>query len=420
MSIQQNFPSTRPSLNLNFARSQKLDPRITFTRTSSATRVNGDGLIEVVPANSPRFDFDPISGESLGLLVEEARSNFIKNSTSFDSNWVHNQTTPGATAAAQIITNTTETSSPDGTNNAAKIIQANDGWQRILQGVTTTNNNRHTFSIFVKRGNSDDCVIEITGNFNAGSRIRWSFNTETFSNFNTTNISNLKYVKYPNGWYRLSGDFLATSGSGTSGAVWFFPGLDIFGVPTSPAAYTYIYGYQLEEGSFPTSYIPTTTSTVTRTADNASITGSNFSDFYNPSEGTFITEVTTGTTASTGADWFRATDGNANVNSIRLTRSGVGATPQLLISKNNVGQAGPFTSGVQANIFYKLGCYYKNNDFGITNNGFPLSGASIGTSGEVPDVNRLLIASPSTNGYIKRLVYYPSRLPNDQLITLTK
>jgi len=52
MSISQNFPSTRPSLNLNFARSKKLDPRITFTRSSSATRTNAQGLIEVVGTNT--------------------------------------------------------------------------------------------------------------------------------------------------------------------------------------------------------------------------------------------------------------------------------------------------------------------------------------------------------------------------------
>ena len=81
MSIQQNFPAISPSLSLNFARSKTLDPRITFTRTTSGTRTNERGLVEVVPANSPRFDhsYDPVSGtvRSLGLLVEEARSNLF-------------------------------------------------------------------------------------------------------------------------------------------------------------------------------------------------------------------------------------------------------------------------------------------------------------------------------------------------------
>lgn len=77
MSISQNFPNTRPSLNLNFARSQTLDPRITFTRTTSGTRVGPDGYIEVIPADQPRFDFDPVTGECLGLIIEEQRQNLI-------------------------------------------------------------------------------------------------------------------------------------------------------------------------------------------------------------------------------------------------------------------------------------------------------------------------------------------------------
>ena len=69
MSISQNFPSTRPSLNLNFARSQKLDPRITFTRSSTATYTGGDGLIKIAATDTPRFDFNATTGDCLGLLI---------------------------------------------------------------------------------------------------------------------------------------------------------------------------------------------------------------------------------------------------------------------------------------------------------------------------------------------------------------
>jgi len=69
MSISQNFPNTRPSLSINFARSQRLDPRITFARTTSGTRVGPDGYIEVIPADQPRFDFDPVTGENSNLRL---------------------------------------------------------------------------------------------------------------------------------------------------------------------------------------------------------------------------------------------------------------------------------------------------------------------------------------------------------------
>ena len=87
MSIQQNFPAISPSLNLNFARSKTLDPRITFSRTTTATRMNEVGLIEVVDADKPRFDheYDPVSGnvKSLGLLIEDSRTNLLKRSEDF-------------------------------------------------------------------------------------------------------------------------------------------------------------------------------------------------------------------------------------------------------------------------------------------------------------------------------------------------
>jgi len=81
-SADLDAPVASPTLNLDFANSQELDPRITFTRGSIGTFVNKNGLIETAPANVPRFDYDPISGECRGLLIEEQRTNLVTNSTS--------------------------------------------------------------------------------------------------------------------------------------------------------------------------------------------------------------------------------------------------------------------------------------------------------------------------------------------------
>lgn len=75
-----NLPSLRPSLLLDFANSRSVDPRITFTRASTATRTNSKGLIESVASNAPRIDFDPVTGECKGLLIEEQRTNLLLNS----------------------------------------------------------------------------------------------------------------------------------------------------------------------------------------------------------------------------------------------------------------------------------------------------------------------------------------------------
>ena len=115
MSISQNFPNTRPSLNLNFARSKTLDPRISFIRiqtgNEAASYVDESGIIRYTSADEPRFDHDPITGECLGLLVEDLRANYMVNSNDFPS------TNTNADA------NTTETISPDGNYNATKLYE---------------------------------------------------------------------------------------------------------------------------------------------------------------------------------------------------------------------------------------------------------------------------------------------------------
>jgi hypothetical protein len=63
-----NYPEIRPTLDLNFARVKALDPRITFTRSSGGSYVGADGLIKYAGVNEARFDHDPVTGESLGLL----------------------------------------------------------------------------------------------------------------------------------------------------------------------------------------------------------------------------------------------------------------------------------------------------------------------------------------------------------------
>ena len=92
------YPTIRPTLDLNFAATKVLDDRITFTRDSIGTYVGEDGLIKYASNNVPRFDHDPITRESLGLLIEESRTNKVSNSITM---------TAGGTGS--VSTNTTET-----------------------------------------------------------------------------------------------------------------------------------------------------------------------------------------------------------------------------------------------------------------------------------------------------------------------
>jgi hypothetical protein len=417
MSIQQNFPSTRPSLNLNFARSQKLDPRITFTRTSSATRVNSDGLIEVVPANSPRFDFDPISGESLGLLVEEARSNLLLRSEELqDVYW--------STDNGTLESSTAQT--PRGDTFATKFVgNADTSWKRFFRFTPISAGNFYTASFFVKAAGIRYCSTYFRssefGDFNAGNMLVIDLETGDIAVGNT--ISG-KVEKFPNGWFRISISKLATASSQTqcvvslaeSLALTFNP--SILGDGTSGI---YIWGAQLEEGAFPTSYIPTTTSTVTRTADNASITGSNFSDFYNPNEGTIYTVFRKSLGTQTNQYPFAISDNTVN-NRFTLFTSGSSTLNFRLSSSGSSFNPSTlsFTAGepIKASIASAVG----------TNQSIASSTGVLSTPGSptsMPLVDRMYVGGAHSgleklNGTISQLIYYPSRLPNDQLITLTK
>ena len=105
MTIKALYPTTRPSLDLNFAATKRLDPRITYSRASTGTFVGSNGLIQSAAVNQARFDHNPTTGESLGLLVEEARTNLNLNSA----------------ATYNGLTNITSNSflAPDGTLTAA-------------------------------------------------------------------------------------------------------------------------------------------------------------------------------------------------------------------------------------------------------------------------------------------------------------
>ena len=81
----QDYPTTRPTLDLNFAATKKLDPRITYQRTGSASFTNEFGKVVLVGHNAPRFDHDPMTGECKGLLIEETRTNYVRVSTNMES-----------------------------------------------------------------------------------------------------------------------------------------------------------------------------------------------------------------------------------------------------------------------------------------------------------------------------------------------
>lgn len=176
---------------------------------------------------------------------------------------------------------------------------------------------------------------------------------------------------------------------------------------------------QLELGTFATSYIPTTSTSLTRNADVVSMTGANFSDWYNATEGTFVAGLLIPVIAG-GNYFFSATDGTIN-NEIAPRATGAAA----VISSVNTGgapQAGITAGTMVANTATTVSFAYKVNSFASALNG---AVAQTDTSGTVPTVDRLIIGARTStinyiNGYVRSLRYYPQRLTDAETRAFSK
>jgi hypothetical protein len=289
MSISQNFPNTRPSLNLNFARSKTLDPRISFIRiqtgNEAASYVDESGIIRYTSADEPRFDHDPETGECLGLIIEEQRENLFRYNTKHDEVWWINQ------SSSETI-NTTETLSPDGTNNATKLFGNNGATERqsIYQSISVTSGVTYTFSVFLKQGERRYATMWFDSP-NVSEGAFWG--ASSIIDLQTGTLatgSQTKIIPYPNGWYRcyvtatptatqtMNMNLSVGGPNNNNGAPYDATGDGSSGI--------YIWGHQLEADKDYSSYIPTSGSTVTRNSDNVWM--DDITDFFNPNEGTAI------------------------------------------------------------------------------------------------------------------------------------
>jgi hypothetical protein len=266
MTVKGIYPTSVPSLDLNFGKLKRLDPRITFTRASIGTFVGSNGLIQTAASGAARFDHNPATGESLGLLVEEARTNELTQSQTF-STWTLSN--------ASITTNVT--TSPDGTNNASKLIENSaTGSRSVSQSINPSGN--YTLSVFAKAAERNILTVIPASTGGGGTPVYFDLSNGTIST--SLGSATSAFIQgYPNGWYRCS----VTDTMGGFG----YPFIGVAAV-SGTQSYTgngtsgiYIWGAQLEAGTFPTSYIPTSGSIVTRAADVATIQGSNWLNIWN-------------------------------------------------------------------------------------------------------------------------------------------
>ncbi len=356
----------------------------------------------------PRFDYDPVTLQPRGLLIEEQRTNLLLRSEEFnDSYWTKENTTATTNAAI----------SPDGTQDAESIVSGTSGTMSVWRAnIGITANTTHTASVYVKAGTGLTSFSITLTNGALTNGVTSLFNLATGVVTSTTVIgaatntgSTIEAVG--NGWYRVSARALFDA-TATMARVNFILG--------QTSATAFLWGAQLEAGAFATSYIPTTASQVTRSADVALIQGSNFSGWYNVNEGTVATTADQYAPSSTGFNRVFQIDDNTNNNTIAVMKNN-GTSSQFFgyVSVGGVGQASLYTTSVTANTAFKTALAYKVNDFAFSFNG---ATPSTDTSGTIPTVTQMTIGSGSStplNGHIRSLAYYPRRLSNTELQAVT-
>jgi hypothetical protein len=420
------FPTVRngsifnaSSLDLQFARTKTLDPRVTFTRASSGTYVGSDGLLKTATTNEARFDHNPTTGESLGLLVEESRTNLLLQSNQFDTTWTNSQSSETAAAGT----------APDGTNTAWELrdtVDAVTTSHLIQQTIAFTSGLTYTASMWAKAGTLPAVnslgILFPSSAFGALLISRFNLSTGIVSSAAAGSTNTI--TAYPNGWYRCTMSLPATAT--TSAGIGFRTGTN------SATSYVgdgngtiLLWGAQLEAGAFPTSYIPTTTATATRSADVASITGANFSSFYNQVEGTLFADSNQANV--TPVSRIVAVSDNASSNRIILSRaSASGGNINFTVTDAGIAQVPTIILGtsIAAGTSNKVAAVYKAADFaGIVNGLTPVTQGT----GTVPGVLTQLtigngenLGSNPMTGTIKRITYWPQRLPNSTLQQITQ
>ena len=375
-----------------------------FTRDSIATRVNKEGLIEVVGKDKPRIDYtDSADGV---LLLENSSTNLITQSQAFDDSY---WTKSGSSVTSN------NAISPDGSLNASKLVEGTNNGGHFIKKRFDGSSSKYTNSIFVKAGE-----VTKVGFAESGSTDDYaSFDLESGSLISSGGNSSFSIKKISNNWFKIS----LTSDSNLTRNDFNISLLQdnyTSGVPYAQSyqgdgtSGIYIWGAQLEQQSYATSYIPTSGSTVQRAAETAN--GAGNSEVFNDSEG--VLYINTAALANDGTNrQISISDGNTNQRVYFGFRTNVN---EFLLSSRDSSYI--VTTIGDATNYNKYVFQYKSGNFKAFVNGFNYVLDADG--GLLPTgLNTLNFdngaGADDFYGKTKEISYYDTALTDEELETLT-
>jgi hypothetical protein len=409
------------ALDLPLAETKSITARVgptpVFTRSSTATFIGSNGLIQSAAINEPRFEHDPLTGVCGGLMLEQSRTNACLQSENFGTTWTND------TGLVNITTNVGL--SPDGLSTADKIAENTTLSNRriSIQAQSFAIGTTYTFSCYVKAAEREFVQLRF------GSAFGGQFQNFIVGGVNAGTIGSgvgatAAIQAYPNGWYRCS--ITAVSAATASSNVTIGPQISSTAAPWSPYIGTigsgiFVWGAQLEAGATATSYIPTTDGPAVRSQDLYTITGANFTDMYNQNEGSiFYAVIAVGATS--------AQSGVFGIHSSTRSNGGVfgvftGNQITNSVYAASFSSQANFVSATSRNTLVKNAIALRTDDFANSFNGDIVTD----TSGTLLTIfDRFVIGATGNTGgpqvgnnIFSSIKYYRKRLPNAKLQALT-
>ena len=353
-----------------------------FDRSGDATRINKDGLIETVSGGLPRLNYPLIDGVVSGcpsLLLEPVRTNLIPYSDFTNAAWTKSNATVSLSSEL----------SPMGVLNAYDVVYTSGGF--LVESVSTTKTigSSETISVFSKS--------DIVGTF-------LKFGGGTASG---TDVE--KKEDYGNGWFRYSVTRTFTEAE-TGNTQLIISSTDI-GLNTT------LFGAMIEQGSYATSYIPTSGGIATRSAETCNNAGD--VNTFNDSEGVLMAEISA--LAETGR--ISLNDSTTNNNVRFVYNSSTNVIEAILF--NGTNQSSLAYSLPALGSFNKIAFKYKENDFALWVNGIEVdSQVGSGTTFTSGTLSELDFDAGSNGlvpfyGSVKQLQYFDTALTDTDLEELT-
>ena len=368
-----------------------------FVRASTATQINKYGVLETVSAGVPRRDY---TNGVPALLIEPQRTNLFTYSEQFDNAYW---------SKTNIILTPNNKNSPNGSLTADLVLNSLSGAYINNASIIGSTGSVYTFSFYIKNNTSTSTLILIReGSSALSSTINWSGNTiSSISN----SIGSMNFIPFDDGWYKITGTYTALENNQQ---------LRIYPQSGGTTNSVYLWGAQLEVGSYATSYIQTVASTVTRVADTMSKTG--ISDLIGQSEGTMYCEIKN--IADDNIEKHITLSDGTNNNKIDLFYGfyGVGKI-YYEVKVAGVVQGGLLNGSLVVTNINKIAIIYKTNRFELWINGTKISQDLIGTTFSGNTLSILKTSSPNgTNpfyGNINSIQLYKTALTDAQLTALT-